>query len=204
MSGDFRGASYVWTTGTTLLGERLAQEFPPSEDDPNGSAIVDNVGRIGSPETTFQSTLNVSFNQWDITWQARWFDDQQFAQGVVNPLILDENNLIEGGQFDGQTCAEAFPEDGCTDFGFFNSSQFDTDTFGPVRGVTEAEAQWQNDISVTYNADQWRVTAGINNIFAEEPPLIDQGGGPNRNNAVTSARYDQIGRSFFLRANIGF
>ncbi|MEM1174809.1 MAG: TonB-dependent receptor [Pseudomonadota bacterium] len=204
MSGDFRGASYVWTTGTTILGERLAQEFPPSEDDPNGSAIVDNVGRIGNPETTFQSTLNVSFNEWDITWQARWFDDQQFAQGVVNPLILDENNLIEGGPFDGQSCADAFPEDGCTDFGFFNSSQFDTDTFGPVRGVTEAEAQWQNDLSVTYNADQWRVTAGINNIFNEEPPLIDQGGGPNRNNAVTSARYDQIGRSFFLRANIGF
>ena len=34
--------------------------------------------------------------------------------------------------------------------------------------------------------------------------LIAQEAGPNRNNSVTSARYDQIGRSFFFRANIGF
>jgi iron complex outermembrane receptor protein len=70
--------------------------------------------------------------------------------------------------------------------------------------VTSAEAQWHNDLSVTYNAEMWNVTLGVNNIFEEEPPLIDQAAGPNRNNAVTSARYDQIGRSWFVRASVGF
>jgi iron complex outermembrane receptor protein len=204
LTGDFGPASVAWVTGTTFLEERLTQEFPPSEDDPNGSAIVDNVGRIGNPEMTFQSTLNVSLNEWDITWQARWFDDQRFAQGVVNPVITDVDGNIIGGAFDGLSCDEAFPEDGCTDFGFFESSQFDTDTLGPIRPVVDAKGQWQNDLSVTYNSDRFALTAGINNVFDEKPPLIDQGAGPNRNNAVTSARYDLIGRSYFFRATVGF
>ena len=204
MAGDWGKASYVWTTGSTILGERLTQEFPPSEDDPNGSAVVDNVGRIGNPEITFQSTLNVSLDAWDVTWQARWFDETEFPQGIANPVITDtDGNILRGGPV-GQSCDEAFPEDGCADFGFFNSSQFDTDTIGPVRGVTSAESQLHHDISVTYNAESWRVTAGINNVTNEEPPLIDQAAGPNRNNAVTSARYDQIGRSYFVRVNVGF
>ena len=102
------------------------------------------------------------------------------------------------------TCDEAFPEDGCADYGFFNSSQFDTDTLGPIRPVTEAESQMHHDVSVTYSGDTYSLTAGINNLLDEEPPLIDQGSGPNRNNAVTSARYDLIGRSYFFRVNIGF
>ena len=204
LSAELGAASVVWTTGSTILRERLTQEFPPSEDDPNGSAIVDNVGRIGSPEITFQSTLGVSFDAWDITWQARWFDDTKFSQGLANPVITDVDGNIIGGRFAGMTCDEAFPEDGCVDFGFFNSSQFDTDTLGPVRPVVEAEGQFQHDLSVTYNSDRYALTAGINNVLDEEPPLIAQEAGPNRNNAVTSARYDQIGRSFFFRVNVDF
>ena len=204
LTADIGRANVVWATGATFLQERLTQEFPPSDDDPNGSAIVDNVGRIGSPELTFQSTLGVSFDAWDVTWQARWFDDTQFAQGLANPVITDVDGNIIGGRFDGMSCDEAFPEDGCVDFGFFNSSQFDTDTLGPIRAVTSADGQFQHDLSVTYNSDRFSLTAGINNVFDEEPPLIDQAAGPNRNNAVTSARYDLIGRSYFFRANIGF
>ena len=204
LTGDFGPASVIWSTGSTFLSERITQEFPPSEDDPNGSAIVDNVGRIGNPEITFQSTLGVELNEWNITWQARWFDDMQFAQGLTNPVITDVDGAIIGGKFDGLSCDEAFPEDGCTDFGFFTSSQFDTDTLGPIRPVTEAKGQWQHDLSATYTSDRWAATLGINNVFDEEPELIDQGAGPNRNNAVTSARYDLIGRSYFFRVNVGF
>jgi len=198
------GADVVWTTGTSFLKERLTQEFPPSETDPDGAAIVDNVGRIGNPEFSFQSMISVALNSWELMWQARWWDDTQFGQDIVNPVITDVDGHIIGGRYDGMTCDEAFPEDGCADFGYRNSSQFDTDTLGPLRPITEAEGQIHHDISVSYNRDTWLLTAGINNVFDKEPPLIDQGAGPNRNSAITSAAYDNIGRSYFARFSISF
>ncbi len=197
LTSDIGPTTVTWVTGSTFLSERLMQEFPPSEADPNGSAIVDNVGRIGTPETTFQSTLGVSLETWDFTWQARWFEDMEFPEGVPNPLITDTFNQING--VDPSTIYEEW-----TDFGFFNSSQVDTTTLGPIRAVADAEGQWQHDLAVTYNSDRFAVTLGMNNVTDEEPPLIDQGSGPNRNNAVTSSRYDLIGRSYFLRADVSF
>jgi iron complex outermembrane recepter protein len=197
VAADVGPATVNWVTGSTYLQERLTQEFPPSDADPDGSAIVDNVGRIGNPELTFQSTLGVNLDAWNITWQARWFDETEFPQGAPNPLITDVNGLVNG-----QDPNELFDE--WTDFGFFNSSQFDTDTLGPLRPVTAAESQWHHDLSVSYLSDRYSLTAGINNIFDETPPLIDQAAGPNRNNAVTSARYDQIGRSYFFLVNVAF
>ena len=203
LSMDAGPTTINWVTGTTILGERITQEFPPTDADPDGSAVVDNVGRIGNPEITFQSTLGVTLENWDFTWQARWFDDMQFPQGVPNPIITDVDGNVIGGPCNGQEPENCYGNE-FTDYGYFNSSQFDTDTIGPVRGVTEADGQWQHDLSVTYNSDRWAATMGINNVLNEEPPLIDQGAGPNRNNAVTSARYDVIGRSYFVRFNIDF
>lgn len=198
LSTDMGPTTVSWVTGSTYLQERLLQEFPPSAGDPDGSTIVNNVGRIGTPEWTFSSTVGVALGAWDFTWQARWFSDMKFPEGVPNPLIVDVNDLLPDGT-DPDDIYEVW-----TDFGFFNSSQVDTDTFGPIRAVADAESQWQHDLAVTYNADRYQFTAGVNNLFNEEPPLIDQASGPNRNNAVTSARYDVIGRSIFLRASVDF
>ena len=54
---EFDRVNLNWSTATTFMNERLSQEFPPSEADLNGSAIVDDIGRIGNPEWTFQSTV---------------------------------------------------------------------------------------------------------------------------------------------------
>jgi outer membrane receptor protein involved in Fe transport len=69
---------------------------------------------------------------------------------------------------------------------------------GPVRPVTAAEGQWHHDLGLTYNWESAALTVGINNLTDEEPPLISQEAGPNRNNAVASARYDLIGTSYFV------
>jgi iron complex outermembrane recepter protein len=199
--GGVGPAAITWSTASTILQERLTQEFPPTEADADGSAIVDNVGRIGNPEFTFQSTLGLSWNDFDILWQARWWDDTEFPQGAPNPVITDVNGLIIGGPFAGQDPEDVFEE--FTEFGFVTSSQFVAE-LGPIRPVTEAEGQWQHDLSASYTGETYSVTAGINNVFDEAPPLIDQGAGPNRNNAVTSARYDLIGRSYFVTVTVGF
>jgi iron complex outermembrane recepter protein len=198
---DVGPAAVNWSTASTFMRERLSQEFPPSEADPDGSTIVDDVGRIGNPEIVFQSTLSASFDAWDFTWQARWWDDTEFPEGAPNPVITDPDGLIIGGQFAGQNPADVFEE--FTDFGFVNSTQF-VESLGPVRPVTRAEGQWHHDLSVTYNSDNFSITAGVNNLLDEEPPLIAENAGPNRNNAVTSVRYDLIGRSYFLRFVVGF
>ena len=130
---DWNAVTINWSTATTFMSERLTQEFPPTQADPDGSTIVDNVGRIGNPELTFQSTLALTWENWDVIWQARWWDDTRFAEGVPNPVITDVNGLLPNGMdpddvFDGEY----------TDYGFFNSSQFDTDTIGPIRPVVDA------------------------------------------------------------------
>ena len=48
------------------------------------------------------------------------------------------------------------------------------------------------------------MTGGVGNVFDKAPPLIGQGVGPQRNNAVTSSGYDLIGRSYFLTGKISF
>ena len=69
---------------------------------------------------------------------------------------------------------------------------------GPIRSVTAAEGQWHHDLGLTYNWETAALTVGVNNLTDEEPPLISQEAGPNRNNAVASARYDLIGTSYFV------
>ena len=179
------------------MQERVTQEFPPSEDDPNGSAIVDNIGRIGNPEWTFQSTVGVAFGNFDVVLQSRYWSDTEFAQGLANPVITDVDGLCLQGCPVGADPAEVFAEDGFIDYGYADSSQIPL-SVGPTRPVTAAEGQWIHDLGATYNFETASITVGVNNLFDEKPPLISQEAGPNRNNAVASARYDMIGQSYFV------
>jgi len=59
-------------------------------------------------------------------------------------------------------------------------------------------------LSATYLQDQWSITVGVNNLFDEDPPLINVGEGPNRNNAVSSTGYDFFGQTIFATASFAF
>lgn len=200
---DFDNLNVTWSTATTFMAERLSQEFPPSEADANGSAIVDDIGRIGNPEWTFQSTLGLAMGNFDLVLQSRYWSDTEFAEGLPNPVITDTNGLCLSGCPVGQDPNVLFAEDGFTDYGFADSSQIPL-SVGPTRPITAAEGQWHHDLGLTYNWESASVTVGINNLTDEEPPLISQEAGPNRNNAVASARYDLIGTSYFLNFTKSF
>jgi iron complex outermembrane receptor protein len=179
---DFEDVNVNWSTATTFLDERTSQEFKPSEADPDGSPIVDDVGRIGNPELTFQSTLAVAFGNWDVVFQSRYFDDTRFAQGLANPVITDKFlRCIEGCPRRADP-DEVFGPGDWTDWGYFQSSQIPL-SVGPTRAVVDAEGQWHHDLGISYNFESASITAGVNNITDEEPPLISQEAGPNRNNA---------------------
>jgi iron complex outermembrane receptor protein len=74
----------------------------------------------------------------------------------------------------------------------------------PTASVCTAAEAWYNDLSATYGNDRWSVSAGVNNIFDKQPPLIDMSAGSNRLGRVTSSGYDQFGRTLFLGATVGF
>ena len=194
---EFDSFNLAWSTATTFMDERLSQEFPPTEADPNGSAIVNDVGRIGNPEWTFQSTLSAAFGNWDLVFQSRYWSDTMFMEGLANPVITDVDGLCLVGCPVGADPNEIFVEDGFTDYGFISSSQL-ADSNNISRSVVEAPGQWHHDLGLTYNWETAAITIGVNNLFDEEPPLISQEAGPNRNNAVASARYDLIGTSYFM------
>jgi iron complex outermembrane receptor protein len=80
---------------------------------------------------------------------------------------------------------------------------------GGVNGVAShdidfVDSVWYTDLSLTYRSDMWSATLGVNNLFEEDPPLIDVTEGPNRNNAVSSTGYDFYGRTFFATVAVGF
>jgi iron complex outermembrane receptor protein len=72
------------------------------------------------------------------------------------------------------------------------------------RDVDWVDSIWYTDLSVTYFSDRWTASVGVNNLLDEDPPLIDTGEGPNRNNAVSSSGYDFFGRSWFATLSMSF
>jgi len=199
---DFDNVNVNWSTATTFMSERNSQEFPPTDADPDGSPIVNDVGRIGNPEWVFQSTVGLAMGNFDVVFQSRYWSDTEFAEGLPNPIITDDNGMCLSGCPVGTDPSDTFGND-FTDYGFATTTQLRPE-IGPVRPVTAAEGQWHHDLGLTYNWETAALTVGINNITDEEPPLISQEAGPNRNNAVASARYDLIGTSYFVNFSKSF
>lgn len=68
-----------------------------------------------------------------------------------------------------------------------------------------------SDASVSYEADDWTFRIGLQNVFDEDPPLLDQDAAQNSNIGSVSARnvplgvgYDQIGRRVFVGVSKSF
>nr|WP_238934847.1 TonB-dependent receptor [Maricaulis parjimensis] len=66
--------------------------------------------------------------------------------------------------------------------------------------VDSWDAVWYHDLSVSYEQDTWQVTVGVNNLFDEEPAIVDQnasGATLASGNEVLGSGYDILGRRFF-------
>lgn len=80
--------------------------------------------------------------------------------------------------------------------------QFNTTT--PTRIDQRAERRLYNEVSFTGDFDRFVLTFGVENLTDQDPPLIDASAGPNRNNAVSSAGFDFLGRTFFMSGTVRF
>nr|WP_321440354.1 TonB-dependent receptor [uncultured Hyphomonas sp.] len=82
------------------------------------------------------------------------------------------------------------------------SSTFDpTATDNPVDFTDD---YFLHSVSLGYNANSWRVTLGIENLFDEEPPVIDTDGVFGVRNVPFGVGYDVLGRRAFLQVAKSF
>lgn len=135
--------------------------------------VRDFAGTIALPKWRANGSVALSSGPWTGLWRTRF---------------------IGGGQAEDK---DSFP------FTTFGAATTACGVLGAPDGVLcrrddSTGDYWQHDISLSYNRDVWSATLGVVNLFAEEPPLIDQGRGPSRMNIVVQSGHDLIGRRAFL------
>ena len=88
------------------------------------------------------------------------------------------------------------------------SDPFNANPFLPDRPISRDFEQtpvvWYHDASLSYTADNFSISAGVNNIADRQPPQIDDSQSPQRNNLVSSAGFDFFGRSYFVSGRVNF
>ncbi len=138
-------------------------------------AVEDLVDDFGIPDIRWNSVVSIARNNWEFVWSLRYIAETHASR--VASIDAECNSFTDATNFAGTTLTASY----CV-----------------------AEEAWYNDLSATYSADTWSVSAGINNVLDEEPPLIDMDAGSNRLGRVTSSGYDQFGQTFFVTLTMGF
>lgn len=143
--------------------------------------VNDLVGEIGRPEWSWIARFDVATGPWEFLWRTRYIDE--FSKDPEDVDLSSNSNT--------RACV------------LLGGPVADTGR-GPCVSKHFGDDVMYHDFSATYVRDLWSITAGIRNIFNEEPPLIDQGQGPARLNIVVQSGYDLFGRRFFVSANRAF
>lgn len=159
----------TWTTGVNHIIEQKRQIF-------SDSPVIENAGRIGNAEWTFNTTLSVQWSRFQVLYQGRFIGETEFDEDLQDPEEPFRDNPDLAGNFLSR-------DDGIADRRFYSDISLSVDLTGIVPVV---------------------FTAGINNVNDEDPPLIDDSEGPNRLNAVTASGFDLLGRTFFANATMRF
>jgi iron complex outermembrane receptor protein len=137
--------------------------------------VEDLLEDFGIPEYRWTSVVSLAKNDWEFVWGLRYLSETHTSD--VASIDAECDSFDDSTSFAGTT---------------------------PTASVCTADEAFYNDLSATYYADTWTVSAGVNNVFDEEPPLVDMSAGSNRLGRVTSSGYDQFGQTFFLNATMSF
>jgi iron complex outermembrane receptor protein len=137
--------------------------------------VEDLVGDFGTPDLRWNSVVSASLNNWEFVWSLRYMSDTEASR--VASIDAECDSFDDATNRAGNT---------------------------PTASVCVAAEAWYNDLSATYRGDTWLVSAGVNNVADESPPIVDMSAGSNRLGRVTSSGYDQFGRTFFVTATLAF
>lgn len=131
--------------------------------------VEDLVDDFGTPDTRWNSVVSVVRNNWEFMWALRYLAGTHASR--VASIDAECDSFTDATNFAGNDLTAS---------------------------KCNAEEAWYNDLSATYGADTWSLSAGISNVFDEQPALVDMDAGSNRLGRVTSSGYDQFGQTFFL------
>ncbi len=144
----------------------------------------DDAGEFGFPSWTGRATLAVDYKDFRFTWQTRYIGDVEQQADGIDPL--DDAFGNEGTGFFGDTCLGAgtpnVAGDGviCRDVGF-------------------ADEWFEHTASVRWDNGDFRIIAGVTNIFDNDPPLIDTNEVFGISNIAIGNGYNLDGREFFAQ-----
>lgn len=136
------------------------------------------VGEPSFPEWTGRVTLRADLSDYRFTWQTRYVGDVEQDAAGIDPFSDAFDS--QGTGFVGHNCGgPTVGDELCRDVGF-------------------ADEVFYHTASIRYQGDTWRVVAGVENIFATEPALVNGGEFQANNNAAIGAGYLYDGRQYFL------
>jgi iron complex outermembrane receptor protein len=159
--------------GVNLRANKLNERTTLFIGDDGTEAFDDDVGEFSFAEWTGRATFTADIADYRFTWQTRYVDEVE-----QDPLGIDAfSDVFAGGS---ETCLGPTRGDvQCRDVGF-------------------ADEYMTHTASIRYTGDTWTVIAGVNNIFEEDPPLVDGSEVLQVSNAAIGAGYDYDGRQYFL------
>jgi len=140
-----------------------------------GETPEDLLEDFGTPEHRLVSSVNFTMEEWNWMIMANYLSGTHAADDIRDTAKCDE--YIKNEDLVGKPLTVP---------------------------VCAADSAVYFNTSLTYNGDDFLVTAGLKNIFDKAPELVDLTAGSNRGNMVTSSGYDLYGRSFFINATYRF
>ncbi|MFU7528859.1 TonB-dependent receptor domain-containing protein [Qipengyuania sp. ASV99] len=176
----------VFDLQLNFVANHLIERSTTTVADDGTADTTDFAGRFGFPSWTGRATFNVDWKDFRFTWQTRYIGDVAQDPVGVDPFSDAFGNGPDGlpTGFFADTCTgggtATVPGDGvfCRDVGF-------------------AEEYFVHTASVRWDNGDFRIIAGVRNIFNEDPPLIDTNEVFGIANTPIGNGYDLDGREFF-------
>ena len=176
---DFSAAGREFSvTSDNVLTYQFERESQNIADAP----VADATGDFGFPEWRGNFNTRIATGDFSLFWGVRFIggqDDLNTQTGEVIERDGDIRDAITGEIIDTRA-----------DF----AVKQDIDDY------------FRHDVSVRYTgADDWSLVVGINNVFDEDPPLLDQDVGATLiGNVPAGIGYSTLGRSLFVTASKTF
>ncbi len=182
-SKDFSAMDKAMNFGLDLRVNNIQQRNVVDLDDNGNPIVADFEGEFGFPTWTGNLRADLDIDDtWNVSWTARY----------IGAVAQDPNGVDDFGDALGtsgtfsDTCGGTFVGDvTCRDVGF-------------------ADSYIVHAASVGYEAETWRVTAGVTNLFNKRPPLVDSSEVLAIANVPIGNGYDIFGRRFFVNARKSF
>ena len=178
----------LFDIGLNIRANHLIERSSLFTNDDGSIEEEDFAGEFGFPSWTGRATLSIDYSDFRFTWQTRYIGDVEQDEDGIDPFSDAFGNGPDGQPtgFNADTClgggSANVPGDGvfCRDVGF-------------------ADEWFEHTASIRWDNGDFRIIAGVTNIFDTAPPLVDSNEVFAINNIPIGNGYNLDGREFFAQ-----